>query len=115
MNASLSGRLEALPPESRLYTLGHLPAHLAAAGQRDRLRQILSTFDFLQAKVDVLGPAPLAADYTLAIAADGGNGPAGHQDALRLLQGAIQLSALVCGAGQASTRRADDRSSDVAV
>ena len=75
-------RLNAMPAEKRSYTLAILPTHLAEAGQRDRLRQTLTTFDFLRTKVDVLGVEPLLADYENTDEVD-----------LRLIQGAVRLSA----------------------
>src|SRR5450432_2087371 len=77
-------RLNAMSVEKRSYTLAVLPTHLAQAGQRDRLRQTLTTLDFLRTKVEVLGVEPLLADYETSDEAN-----------LRLIQGALRLSAHV--------------------
>ncbi|MEM7033702.1 MAG: hypothetical protein AAF629_29425, partial [Chloroflexota bacterium] len=78
---SFSNFLRALPPEKYLYTLQTLPTHLFTAGETDRLQRILTTFEFLQAKVDVLGPQPLIEDYEDSL----GLG-------LQLIRDALQLS-----------------------
>ncbi|MBE7557254.1 MAG: PD40 domain-containing protein [Anaerolineales bacterium] len=44
-------RLSAMSQERRLFTLRKLPNHLAHSGQVDRLSQIMTNFDFLQAKI----------------------------------------------------------------
>jgi WD40 repeat protein len=76
--------LAQLPVETRIYTLQSLPAHLANSQSIDRLCQILTTFDFLQAKTELFGSAALIEDYNL-----GGN------EALQLIQNALRLSAHV--------------------
>jgi hypothetical protein len=41
------------------YRVQQLPAHLADMADRERLRDLLTRFDFLQAKVVLLGPEAL--------------------------------------------------------
>jgi WD40 repeat protein len=81
--AEVTARLAALPAETRRYALQTMPAHLAGAGQADRLRTLLTTYQFLLAKVAELGTSPLLRDYDLAV---------GDAD-LSVVQGAIRLSA----------------------
>jgi hypothetical protein len=50
-------RLAAMPEEKRLNTLENLPSYLANLGQTGRLQTILTTYDFLKAKVDAIGVA----------------------------------------------------------
>ncbi len=73
--------LRKMSPERRRYALQFLPVHLAGAGQTQRLSQLLTTFDFLQATHDALGPKALIDDYDLS----------GAQN-LRLIQQAIRIS-----------------------
>ena len=54
-----------LTKEEILYRLSVLPTHLADAGDRERFQRLLTDFDFMQAKVDALGPGPLIEDYDL--------------------------------------------------
>lgn len=63
---SIDTTLAALPQEQRQYILQSLAVHLAEADHQDRLRELLTTFSFLSAKVDELGIAALLADYNLA-------------------------------------------------
>lgn len=78
----LADKLKAMAPERRLYSLQTLAAHLSAAGQAERLAEVLTTFDFLQAKVAVLDPQALIQDYEHT-----------NEDSLRLIQSALQMSA----------------------
>jgi WD40 repeat protein len=55
------------PPNAR--TLVELPYQLARAGKAMELRRLLANFDFMQSKVEGLGPRPLLDDYALAAAA----------------------------------------------
>src|SRR5262245_65773006 len=75
-----------MSPEQHLYTLQALPAHLASSEQSARLQQILTTFEFLQAKLETLGPQSLIEDYENTKAQN-----------LRLVQSALRLSAHVLG------------------
>jgi len=58
-------RLAAMPEEKRLNTLENMPSYLADMGQTERLQTILTTYDFLKAKVDAIGVEQLIADYEL--------------------------------------------------
>jgi WD40 repeat protein len=51
--------------EKREYLLGGLPLHLAQSGQTDRLRAILSDFNFLYAKLELLGQVNLLEDFSI--------------------------------------------------
>jgi WD40 repeat protein len=78
----LADRLNVMLPERRLYTLQTLPTHLAEAEQTEHLRQALTTFDFLRAKVDSLGPGSLINDYQYS-----------NERGLQLIRSALRLSA----------------------
>jgi len=65
-----------------LYGLGYLPSHLWAAGQQERLRKLLFTFDWLQARLAATDVNSLIADYDLIP----------DNTELRLVQDAIRLS-----------------------
>ena len=67
------------------YGLQHLAAHLAAAGAGERLKALLLDFNWLQAKLVAADVNALIGDYTLA----------GNDHDLRLVQGALRLSAHV--------------------
>ena len=56
-------QLAKLSIEQRLYTLNALPEHLHFASAYDVLRQLLTYYAFLQAKVDACGVGSLLADY----------------------------------------------------
>lgn len=56
--------------EKRKYALKALTTHLAAAGQRERLSQLLTDIRFLSNKLDLLQPQSLLDDYKLACAID---------------------------------------------
>jgi WD40 repeat protein len=53
--------------EKRLYTLETLPRHLVESGQGEKLHQLLTDFDFIEAKLDEFGVQALMEDYDLAI------------------------------------------------
>ena len=53
--------------EQHNCTLYSFARHLAVAGQLDRVRQLLITFNYLQANVDALGLPLLLNNYDLAI------------------------------------------------
>ena len=68
-----------------LYGLRYLPVHLLNAGHHEILRELLFTFDWLKAKLTATDVNALLADYEML-----------PDDAdLRLIQGAIRLSAHV--------------------
>ncbi|MEG5063978.1 WD40 repeat domain-containing protein [Microcoleus sp. B3-A4] len=52
--------------EKRLYTLETLLRHLVESGQGEKLHQLLTDFDFIEAKLDELGVQSLIEDYDLA-------------------------------------------------
>ncbi|MEG5018495.1 hypothetical protein QUB20_21300, partial [Microcoleus sp. B4-C2] len=85
-------RLGKLSPKKRLYALETLPGHLAESVQGERLHQLLTDFDFIEAKLDAVGVQALIEDYDLAIVSDVllSEGQAGT---LKLIQGAIRKSA----------------------
>src|SRR5437899_1622446 len=80
----LRERLAAMPEEQRLRTLEDLPSFLADMGQTERLQAILTTYDFLKAKVDAIGVEQLINDYELTTDAEA-----------KLIQAAMRLSAHV--------------------
>ncbi len=88
---ALHQRLQALSAEQRRYTLLSLPAHLAMAGQAERLRNLLLDMHYLSAKIALRGPESAINDYDLALT------PASRSpsNALWLVQRALQLSAHV--------------------
>src|SRR6266699_3515954 len=58
--------LAAVPEEKRQYWLEQMPNYLATAGQADRLYELLTSHDFLQAKADAIGVEALLEDYARA-------------------------------------------------
>ena len=87
-------RLGKQSPKKRLYTLETLPGHLAQSVQGERLHQLLTDFDFIEAKLDALGVQSLIEDYDLARISDVLLSE-GQTETLRLIQGAIRKSAQV--------------------
>ena len=87
-------RLGKQSPKKRLYTLETLPGHLAQSVQGERLHQLLTDFDFIEAKLDALGVQSLIEDYDLARISDVLLDQ-GQTETLRLIQGAIRKSAQV--------------------
>ncbi|MEG4922135.1 hypothetical protein Q5690_16920, partial [Microcoleus sp. F10-D1] len=87
-------RLGKMSPKKRLYALETLPGHLADTVQGERLYQLLTDFDFLEAKLDALGVQALIEDYDLARVSDVllSKEPS---ETLNLIQGAIRKSAHV--------------------
>ncbi|HLO51765.1 MAG TPA: hypothetical protein VK211_25365, partial [Kamptonema sp.] len=83
-----------LSPKKRLYALETLPGHLAESTQEERLHQLLTDFDFIEAKLEALGLQPLIEDYDLAINSDVLLSE-GQRSTLNLIQGAIRKSAHV--------------------
>ena len=61
-------RLSAMTEEKRFYALATLPAHLAEAGQYDRLVRLLTDLRFVEAKCAAGLVYDLEADYDLALA-----------------------------------------------
>ena len=87
-------RLGKQSPKKRLYTLETLPGHLAQSVQGERLHQLLTDLDFIEAKLDALGVQSLIEDYDLARISDVLLSE-GQTETLRLIQGAIRKSAQV--------------------
>ncbi|NER97666.1 MAG: hypothetical protein F6J86_28110, partial [Symploca sp. SIO1B1] len=92
--SNLGTRLAQMPSDQRRATLVSLPSHLANAAQAERLQSLLTNFGFIEAKVSELDPQQLIEDYdltqlpTVQISQD-------SQESLKLIQGAIKLSANV--------------------
>ena len=59
-------KLGEMSREKRLYTLETLPRHLVESGQGEKLHQLLTDFDFIEAKLDEFGVQALIEDYDLA-------------------------------------------------
>src|SRR5262249_51234853 len=78
------GDLHQLPDP---YSWRWLPYHLFGAGRHERLRELLLDFDWMRAKLEATDPNSLLADYDVLLK----NRPADEE--LRLVQGAIRLSA----------------------
>src|SRR5687767_2885722 len=76
-------RLDTMSQERRHYALEALPLHLALADEESALCHLLTTFDFLQAKLNTLGLGPLIEDF------EGNERLKSVQDALRLSQYAL--------------------------
>ncbi|MBW4493970.1 MAG: WD40 repeat domain-containing protein [Oscillatoria princeps RMCB-10] len=70
------------------------PAYLAAAGDLNQLYDLLTDFDFIQAKVDALGVQPAIQDCRL-VTDSGGLLCESQTKTLKLIQGALDLSAHV--------------------
>lgn len=82
-----------MPDAERRDTL-EMTNYLAKAGEEKRLQSLLTNFDFLDAKISVLPPQQLIADYDLAFHP---NLQISEEklDNLKLIQGALRLSANV--------------------
>ncbi|MEG5066583.1 hypothetical protein QUB33_23490, partial [Microcoleus sp. B3-A4] len=87
-------RLGKMSPKKRLYALETLPGHLAQSVQGERLHQLLTDFDFIEAKLDAVGVQALIEDYDLGRSSDVLLSPE-QTEALKLIQGAIRKSAHV--------------------
>src|SRR4028119_1707473 len=87
-------RLGKQSPKKRLYTLETLPGHLAQSVQGERLHQLLTDFDFIEAKLDALGVQALIEDYDLARISEVLLDQA-QTETLQLIQGAIRKSGQV--------------------
>jgi len=83
-------RWAALPPDEP-YLWRYLAYHLRGAGREDELYALLFDFDWLQVKLAATDVNALLADYEL---------PSGGEGALRLVQGAVRLSAHVLARDQ---------------
>jgi len=79
--------------EKRLYTLETLPRHLVESGQGEKLYQLLTDFDFMEAKLDELGLQALIEDYDLAIDYKLLGGPEQSRDYLYWIQQVLHRSA----------------------
>jgi hypothetical protein len=75
-------RLSNMSDENRRYALSSLPYHLSETADYERFIQILSSIDFIRAKIMDFGVETLARDYSLA-----------DIPILRLIQDALRLSA----------------------
>ncbi|HBK20993.1 MAG TPA: hypothetical protein DDZ60_00315, partial [Planktothrix sp. UBA10369] len=82
-----------LSPEDAEYVL-NLPYHLGTGDMVNDLRDLLIEFEFLEYKVLALAPQPLIDDYELALQPDIDISEE-IKDNLRLIQGAIRMSANV--------------------
>ncbi|MEG4530673.1 WD40 repeat domain-containing protein, partial [Microcoleus sp. D2_18a_D3] len=85
-------RLKKLSPKKRLYALETLPGHLVESVQGERLHQLLTDFDFIEAKLEAVGVQALIEDYDLARVSDVLLSE-GQAETLKLIQGAIRKSA----------------------
>jgi WD40 repeat protein len=91
-----------------MYSLQTLPVHLAQAQNLKNLKQILTTYDFLQSKVDLIGITSLITDYSLT-----------NDESLNLIKNALRLSAHVLArkptllAGQLLGRLLNENSPDI--
>ena len=83
-------RLQAMSLESRSYLLRNLPSQLLDVGETKRSDDLLTLYDFLQAKLAAFGPQSLANDYRAASSITAAN-----NDPFGLIHAAILLSAHV--------------------
>src|SRR3712207_2443225 len=89
----LNVRLSGMPPDKRDEAL-ELPDYLAKAGDAERLCLILTNFDFMQAKIALLGATHIVADYDAALTPEF-TGPDESAESLRLIQAALRMSSYV--------------------
>ncbi len=87
-------RLRKLPRKTLLLALETLPGHLVNTVQGERLHQLLTDLDFIEAKLDAVGVQALIEDYDLARISDILLSPE-QTETLKLIQGAIRKSAHV--------------------
>ena len=87
-------RLGKMSPKKRLYALETLPGHLVESVQGERLHQLLTDFDFIEAKLDAIGVQALIEDFDLARISDVLLSE-GQTESLGLIQGTIRKSAHV--------------------
>ncbi|MDC0840406.1 hypothetical protein POG23_22350, partial [Limnoraphis robusta] len=85
-------RLNKLYPEKRRYALEEIPKHLVNTAQTARLHQVLTDFDFMQAKLAECGVQALIEDYDLAMSSDVLLNPE-QTETLQLIAGTLRLSA----------------------
>src|SRR4028118_1276999 len=90
----LKDGLVRISAENQSYTLETLPSSLAERRKGQRLHQLLTDFDFIEAKLELLGAQALIDDYDLARNYDVLLSEQQSQT-LRLIQGAIRKSAHV--------------------
>lgn len=94
--SDLKRRLANMSPSKRREALQSLPRYLAEAFEAQRLQNLLSNFEFIEAKISELGPQPLIEDYDLAFTPDilnSGEWVNSKGENLRIVQGALRLSA----------------------
>lgn len=89
-----SDRLKNLSPEKRRSALDTLPGDLVNTAQTARLHQLLTDFDFIQAKLAEFGVQALIEDYNLAIKSDVLLNLE-QRETLELIAGALRRSAHV--------------------
>ena len=90
----LKDGLARMSAEKQSYTLETLPSSLAERSKGQRLHQLLTDFDFIEAKLELLGVQALVDDYDLARNSQVLLSQEQSQS-LRLIQGAIRKSAHV--------------------
>ena len=96
MTSNFIENFSRMTSQKQEYALRMMPSHLAAAEMTTALRDVLVNLDFLQAKVDKLGPHPLIEDYDLVLRNE--SAELRLEDNIKPLdsiQGAIRLSAQV--------------------
>jgi WD40 repeat protein len=81
------------PHEMSVYALHHLPYHLSSTGRGKDLETILIDFSFMDAKLHALGVYSLIDDYDLVYILSVGEKVNLNEKSLKLIQGALQLSA----------------------
>jgi WD40 repeat protein len=89
---NLAEYLNRLPLARRMYKLQAMPKIFAQSSDVGSLYSLLTDFDFIEAKVSDLGTQALIEDYDLAFNPDVSL-PGEKVESLRLIQGAIRLSA----------------------
>jgi WD40 repeat protein len=118
---AIAERLDHFSHEKKIYCIQNFPNHLARSHQGERFRKLLTSFDFLSAKVSTMGPQSLVDDYDLlsCVLANDTVSPTQEDDPLYRIQRAIRLSAHVLGEdstqlpGQLFGRLGDDKSAEV--
>ncbi|MDT9210837.1 MAG: WD40 repeat domain-containing protein, partial [Limnospira sp. PMC 1254.20] len=90
----LKDRLAKIPREDGRWLLETLPGSLWRASQTARLHQLLTDFDFMQAKLAECGVQALIEDYDLAMSSDVLLNPE-QTETLQLIAGTLRLSAHV--------------------
>ncbi|MDT9246432.1 WD40 repeat domain-containing protein, partial [Limnospira sp. PMC 1249.20] len=90
----LKDRLAKIPREDGRWLLETLPGSLWRASKTARLHQLLTDFDFMQAKLAECGVQALIEDYNLAMSSDVLLNPE-QTETLQLIAGTLRLSAHV--------------------